>query len=92
MKILELNTGLFPDARTVSAALRQMEPVHHVESIDLAACLRRPDLEDGTWDRATLDRFLAAPQVFAPGTQMTLGGVRNAADRAAVIDYLETLR
>jgi cytochrome c len=47
---------------------------------------------DGAWDRATLDRFLAAPQVFAPGTQMTLGGVRNAADRAAVIDYLETLR
>ncbi len=39
-----------------------------------------------------LDRFLAAPQVFAPGTQMTLGGVRNAADRAAVIDFLETLR
>jgi cytochrome c len=48
--------------------------------------------QQGDWDRAKLDRFLAAPQAFAPGTQMTLGGVRNAADRAAVIDFLETLR
>jgi cytochrome c len=48
--------------------------------------------QEGVWDRAKLDRFLAAPQAFAPGTQMTLGGVRGAADRAAVIDFLETLR
>ena len=48
--------------------------------------------QEGAWDRAKLDRFLAAPQAFAPGTQMTLGGVRNAADRAAVIDFLATLR
>jgi len=48
--------------------------------------------QQGAWDRAQLDRFLAAPQAFAPGTQMTLGGVRNAADRAVVIDFLETLR
>jgi hypothetical protein len=47
VKILELNTGLFPDAQTVSAALRQMEPAHRVESIDL----RRRDMEDEAWDR-----------------------------------------
>lgn len=47
MKILELNTGLFPDAQTVAAALRQMEPAHRVESIDL----RRRDMEDEDWDR-----------------------------------------
>ena len=52
MKILELNTGLFPDAQTVSAGLRQTEPAHRVESIDLAATLRRRDLEDEAWDRA----------------------------------------
>ena len=52
MKIVELNTGLFPDAQTVSAALRQTEPAHRVESIDLAATLRRRDLEDEAWDRA----------------------------------------
>jgi len=47
VKILELNTGLFPDAQTVTAALRQMEPAHRVESIDL----RRRDMEDEAWDR-----------------------------------------
>jgi hypothetical protein len=47
VKILELNTGLFPDAQTVSAALRRMEAAHRVESIDL----RHRDMEDEAWDR-----------------------------------------
>lgn len=47
MKILELNTGLFPDAQTVTAALRQMEAAHGVASIDI----RRRDMEDEAWDR-----------------------------------------
>lgn len=47
--------------------------------------------QQGTWDRATLDRFLASPQRFAPGVNMTFGGVRNAADREVVLDFLETL-
>ena len=46
-KILELNTGLFPDAQTVVAALRRMETAHRVESIDL----RRRDMKDEAWDR-----------------------------------------
>ena len=48
--------------------------------------------QQGVWDRETLDRFLAAPQVFAPGVNMTFGGVKNAADRQVVLDFLETLR
>ncbi len=52
MKIVELHTGLFPDAQTVSAALREAETTHHVESIDLAAYLRRQETESGFWDRA----------------------------------------
>lgn len=47
--------------------------------------------QQGHWDRATLDRFLASPQEFAPGVNMTSGGVRNAAERKAVLDFLETL-
>lgn len=46
----------------------------------------------GHWDRATLDRFLASPQEFAPGVNMTFGGVRDAADRKVVLDFLETLK
>lgn len=59
MKILELETGLFPDARTVSAALRQMDPAHRVESIDLADCLRRRSLDDEAWERA-IDAILGS--------------------------------
>lgn len=47
--------------------------------------------QQGYWDRATLDRFLASPQEFAPGVNMTFGGVKNAADRKVVLDFLETL-
>lgn len=59
-----------------------------VESFEYSAGLRGVA---GYWDRPTLDRFLAAPQLFAPGIRMTFGGVRNAADRAVVLDFLETL-
>lgn len=55
MKILELNTGLFPDAQTVVAALRRLEPAHRVDSIDV----RRPDMQDGDWDRV-VDAILAS--------------------------------
>jgi cytochrome c len=47
--------------------------------------------QQGTWDRATLDRFLASPQTFAPGVNMTFGGVKNAADRQVVLDFLAKL-
>ncbi len=45
----------------------------------------------GAWTFADLDAFLAKPKAFAPGTKMTLNGVRKAADRAAVILYLRSL-
>jgi cytochrome c len=48
--------------------------------------------QQGVWDRETLDRFLASPQQFAPGVNMTFGGVKNAADRKVVLDFLETLK
>ncbi len=48
MKIVQLDTGLFPDAQTVIAALRRMEVTHSVESIDL----RCQDVESEAWDKA----------------------------------------
>jgi len=59
------------------------------EDFEYSEALRN---QQGYWDRESLDRFLAAPQAFAPGVNMTFGGVRNAADRKVVIDYLETLK
>ncbi|HET7202752.1 MAG TPA: hypothetical protein VFI92_05240 [Steroidobacteraceae bacterium] len=46
---------------------------------------------DGVWDRASLDRFIRNPKAVAPGARMTFGGVRDAADRAAILDFLERL-
>jgi cytochrome c len=39
------------------------------------------------WDRATLDRYLAAPTRTVPGTRMVIA-VSDARQRAAIIDYL----
>jgi cytochrome c len=43
------------------------------------------------WDRATLDRWLAAPVKMVPGTRMVTM-VPDEAQRAQIIDYLETLK
>ena len=44
-----------------------------------------------TWDPATLDRYLAAPRQVVPGTFMTFPGLKDPAQRAEVIAFLETL-
>jgi cytochrome c2 len=44
-----------------------------------------------TWNQATLDRYLADPKAVVPGTTMAFGGVKDAAKRQAIIDYLKTL-
>ena len=43
-----------------------------------------------TWDRPTLDRFLAAPQGLVPGTTMPMA-VPDETERRAVVDYLASL-
>jgi glucose/arabinose dehydrogenase len=43
-----------------------------------------------TWDRATLDRFLAAPGQLVPGTTMPIA-IPDDGERRAVLDYLATL-
>jgi len=45
-----------------------------------------------TWDKATLDKYLADPQGMVPGTKMIFSGVKDEADRKALIDYLATLQ
>lgn len=42
-----------------------------------------------TWDRATLDRFLAHPAAAVPGTVMTFVGVKDGQDRADLVCHLE---
>jgi cytochrome c2 len=63
--------------------------VASVEGYEYSDALRQ---KGGTWTRERLDRWIAGPAAVTPGTKMTLGGVRSAADRKVVIDFLETLR
>lgn len=44
-----------------------------------------------TWDKTTLDKFLARPQGETPGTKMGFAGLANPKDRQDVIAYLATL-
>jgi cytochrome c len=44
-----------------------------------------------TWDKEKLDAYLADPKKAVPGTTMMMGAA-NAADRADIIAYLETLK
>jgi cytochrome c len=45
-----------------------------------------------TWDAATLDKYLTSPRTVVPGTIMTYAGLKNDAQRADLIAYLETLK
>lgn len=45
----------------------------------------------GKWDYSALNKFLANPKGFAPGTKMVFAGIKNDSDRAALILYLRSL-
>lgn len=62
-----------------------------------AAVASKPDFsyssamkaKGGVWDEAALDTYLEAPMKAVPGTRMAFAGVIDAADRKALILYLE---
>lgn len=43
------------------------------------------------WDTDTLDRFLASPLIFVPGTTMGFAGVADARERRDLVAYLAGL-
>jgi cytochrome c len=43
------------------------------------------------WTYEALDAFLAAPKAYVPGTKMSYGGMKNPANRADVLAYLQSL-
>lgn len=60
MKIVQLNTGLFPDAQTVTAAVRQMALTHEVGVVDIT----RRDMKESDWD-AAIQTMLAADRIIS---------------------------
>ncbi len=45
-----------------------------------------------TWDIATFTDFITKPKKVVNGTKMSFGGIKNAAKRADLLAYFETLR
>lgn len=60
----------------------------HADGFEYSPAMRNSGL---TWNDATLNRFLENPREVVPGTTMAYAGLRNAAQRQAVVDYLKTL-
>jgi cytochrome c len=46
---------------------------------------------DVTWDETTLDKWLADPERFIPGTSMTFAGLKQPRDRQDVAAYLKAV-
>jgi cytochrome c len=44
-----------------------------------------------SWDAATLDKYLANPRAMVPDTSMVYAGLKDDAERADLVAYLETL-
>lgn len=44
------------------------------------------------WNASTLDPWLTAPAKYVPGTKMAYAGLKDPAQRKAMIDYLGTLK
>ena len=61
-------------------------PAGSISSFVSSGALRGAPL---VWSEATLEAFLADPQAAVPGTAMRFPGLKDAAERAAVIDYLK---
>jgi cytochrome c len=40
------------------------------------------------WDAATLDSYLEDPRAHVPGTKMAFAGIKDAARRKALVDWL----
>ena len=59
MKIVTLDTGLFPDGETVEAALGQLESGHDVRRLDVPA----DATDDAGWDKVLAD-LLAADMII----------------------------
>ena len=51
--------------------------------------MRRFAEKNPRWTPELLDRFVADPEAVVPGTTMTFTGIRDAKERAALIDYLK---
>ncbi len=56
-----------------------------VQKFRYSNALKNSDIH---WDQDSLNHFLKSPMSYIPGTTMPFGGLRNDADRQALVCYL----
>lgn len=64
-------------------------PHAHAEGFNYSPAIA--GMRDKPWDYEELNKFLAGPRAYAPGTRMAFNGISSAAQRADVIAYLRSL-
>ena len=57
-----------------------------------SAAMKKAGADGLVWTEDALDRYLADPLEMIPETTMSFPGLRSAAERRAVIDYLKRFR
>ncbi len=57
-----------------------------------AVALAEAGKAGGAWDAGRLARFLADPEEMHPGLWMGANGLRSAAERQAVVEFLQPSR
>jgi cytochrome c len=67
-------------------------PIAAEPGFDYSPALRRLAEHNGRWSPMLLDHFLADPAAVAPGSEMGFPGLGDAAERRAVIRWLEAQR
>jgi cytochrome c len=63
--------------------------VGSIAGFDYSPALRKAGAAGMVWNEATLNKFLANPTGFLPGTRMGYAGIKDAQERADLIAYLE---
>lgn len=59
---------------------------------DYSPAMRKAGAAGLVWTEEALERYLADPLEMVDGTTMSFPGLRNAAERRAVIEYLRRFR
>jgi cytochrome c len=64
-------------------------PHAHAAGFNYSAAIA--GMKDKPWDYEELNKFIAGPRAYAPGTRMAFNGIASAAQRADLIAYLRSL-
>lgn len=65
-------------------------PVAAVPGFEYSAALRRFAQVNPSWTRELIGRFAADPEALVPGTSMAFHGMPDPAERAALLEYLDS--